>query len=83
MMTLDPGKSTGDKAEAHKNSDQVLLVMEGELTGEVSDERPHLKTGDVLIIPAGVKHRFTNKAGAPAITFNVYTPPAYPAGSKG
>ena len=79
MMTLAPGDATGQKAEAHKKSDQVLLMLEGELTGEVGDERPHLKKGDVIIIPAGVKHRFVNRAKRPAVTFNVYSPPAYPA----
>ena len=79
MMTLAPGDATGDKAEAHEKSDQVLLMLEGELTGEVGDERPRLRKGDVIIIPAGVKHRFVNRAKKPALTFNVYSPPAYPA----
>jgi mannose-6-phosphate isomerase-like protein (cupin superfamily) len=79
MMTLAPGDATADKAEAHEKSDQVLLILDGELTGEVGDQRPHLKKGDVIIIPAGVKHRFVNCANKPAVTFNVYSPPAYPA----
>ena len=79
MMTLASGDATGDKAEAHEKSDQVLLILEGELTGDVGDQRPHLKKGDVIIIPAGVKHRFVNRAKKPAVTFNVYSPPAYPA----
>lgn len=83
MMTLGPGDSTGDKAEAHKKSEQVLLMLEGELMGEVGDERPALRKGDVIIVRAGVKHRFTNRGNKPAVTFNVYAPPAYPAGSKG
>jgi len=29
MMTLAPGKSSGKKAEAHEDSDQVLLILEG------------------------------------------------------
>jgi mannose-6-phosphate isomerase-like protein (cupin superfamily) len=83
MMTLASGDSSGDRAEAHQKSDQVLLMLEGELTGEVGDEHPRLRKGDVIIIPAGVKHLFTNKAEKPAVAFNVYAPPAYPAGSKG
>jgi mannose-6-phosphate isomerase-like protein (cupin superfamily) len=75
MMTLAPGDSSGTTAEAHKNSDQVLLLLEGELSGEVGGERPTLRKGDVIIIPAGVKHRFTNRAETPAVTFNVYAPP--------
>ena len=80
MMTLAPGDATGDKAEAHAKSDQVLLMLDGELTGDVGDQRPQLKKGDVIIIPAGVKHRFVNRAKKPAVTFNVYSPPAYPGG---
>jgi mannose-6-phosphate isomerase-like protein (cupin superfamily) len=83
MMTLQPRAATGTNAEAHKHSDQVLLVLEGELSGEVGDDRPRLKTGDVIVIPAGVKHRFVNCGDTPAVTFNVYSPPAYPAGTKG
>jgi mannose-6-phosphate isomerase-like protein (cupin superfamily) len=83
VMTLKPGDATGEKAEAHRKSDQVLLMLEGELTGEVANDRLRLRKGDVIIIPAGVKHRFTNKADKPAVTFNVYAAPAYPAGSKG
>jgi mannose-6-phosphate isomerase-like protein (cupin superfamily) len=80
MMTLTPGELTGGTAEAHEKSDQILLMLDGELTGEVGDEHPTLKKGDVIIIPAGVKHRFTNRDTKPAVTFNVYSPPAYSAG---
>ena len=27
VMTLAPGKSSGEKAEAHEESDQVLLIL--------------------------------------------------------
>jgi mannose-6-phosphate isomerase-like protein (cupin superfamily) len=81
MMILEPGKSSGDK-EAHKKSDQVLLLLEGELRGEIDDEEATLKKDDVLLIPAGVKHRFMNRADKSVVTFNVYSPPEYPAGAK-
>jgi mannose-6-phosphate isomerase-like protein (cupin superfamily) len=80
MMTLAPGKSTGKKAEAHEKSDQILLMSEGELSGEVGHKGPSLKKNDVIMIPAGVKHRFTNWTTKPAVTFNVYSSPVYPAG---
>ena len=80
MMTLAPGKSSGGKVEAHDDSDQVLLILEGELSGEIGDEHLSLKKGDVIMIPAGVKHRFTNRSQKGAVTFNVYSPPAYSAG---
>ena len=83
MMTLGPGDASGSTAEGHENSDQVLLVLEGELAGEVGSERPTLRKGDVLVIPAGVKHRFENVGRTPAVTFNVYSPPEYPPETKG
>ena len=36
VMTLAPGKSSGEKAEAHETRDQVLLILKGELIGEVA-----------------------------------------------
>ena len=83
MMTLAPGASTGKKAEAHEKSDQVLLMLKGKLKGKVGLEKVSLRKGDVLVIPAGTPHRFTNKARKPVVAFNVYAPPEYPTGTKG
>jgi quercetin dioxygenase-like cupin family protein len=38
VMTLAPGQSTGDEAEAHAESEQTLLLIDGELRGE-SDKK--------------------------------------------
>ena len=83
MMTLRPGKATGRKAEAHKTSDQVLLMLLGKLSGKVGKEKVRLKKGDVLLIRAGTPHRFKNEARKAAVTFNVYSPPEYPPRTKG
>jgi quercetin dioxygenase-like cupin family protein len=48
------------------------------LTAEVDGMRQNLNAGDVVIIPPGVKHKFVNDGKAPALTFNVYSPPEYP-----
>jgi mannose-6-phosphate isomerase-like protein (cupin superfamily) len=81
VMTLKPGKSS-DAKEGHKNSDQVLLLLEGELEGEIGSETAALKKGDTVLIPAGVKHCFANHSNKEAVTFNVYSPPQYPADTK-
>ena len=80
MMAIAPGNSSGEKTEAHEKSDQVLLILEGELIGEVGEEHLSLRKDEVIVIPAGVKHRFTNRSRKRTVTFNVYSPPAYPAG---
>ena len=77
VMTLKPGKSSGSEPEGHKKSDQVLLVLQGEVEGEVADETVTLRKGDVIVIPAGVRHKFSNRSSADAVTFNTYSPPEY------
>ena len=82
-MELVPGQSTGEQAEAHEESDQVLLVIQGAIEGEVDGTGISLKEDEFILIRAGVKHRFVNHAKDKAVTFNVYAAPAYPADTKG
>jgi mannose-6-phosphate isomerase-like protein (cupin superfamily) len=82
-MNLPPGEASGEKAESHPESDQVLLVLEGEVIAEIAEEKTRLRKGDVVIVPVGTPHRFANEGTEPASTFSVYAPPAYPAGTSG
>jgi mannose-6-phosphate isomerase-like protein (cupin superfamily) len=77
IMRLEPGKASGPKPDRHKNSDQVLLVLEGVIEGEIEGKSLELRKGDCIIIPAGTLHRFENKSKTAALTFNTYSPPAY------
>jgi len=83
VMTLEPGGASGSTPNSHAQSEQVLLVIEGEVEAEVAGETRALRTGDVVVIPPGLKHRFSNPGSVPAITFSVYAPPEYPAEKKG
>ena len=77
MMTLSPGEASGPKGNEHPDSEQVVLLLEGQVLAEIGDERTNLVAGDVLIVPTNVEHRLTNNGDKPAVTFNVYGPPAY------
>ncbi|HZK82525.1 MAG TPA: cupin domain-containing protein [Humisphaera sp.] len=76
-MRLAPGKASGPKGNEHPESDQVLMVMEGEIYAEIGDEKATLRKGDIVTVPAGMMHRFVNHGGADALTVNVYSPAAY------
>jgi mannose-6-phosphate isomerase-like protein (cupin superfamily) len=78
LMTLAPGHTSSDQPESHSQSEQVLLVLRGSLAAEVGTDRGTLHEGDVIIIAAGIKHRFSNPTEREAVTFNVYSPPEYP-----
>jgi mannose-6-phosphate isomerase-like protein (cupin superfamily) len=44
-MTLDPGESSSEKPNAHPESDQVLIVLEGKITAEISGKHSEMKKG--------------------------------------
>ena len=78
VMDLKPGGGeSGRKTNEHPRSEQVLFVVEGEVEAEIGEERRTLRAGDSVIVPRDVPHRFSNKTGRTARTFNVYSPPAY------
>ncbi|MBV8150507.1 MAG: cupin domain-containing protein [Candidatus Eremiobacteraeota bacterium] len=77
MMTLAPGQASGPKDNDHPQSEQVLLLLSGRLSAEIGDERAMLVEGDVVVVPTRIPHRFVNESNEPAVTFNVYGPPAY------
>lgn len=77
VMRLAPGGWSGEKGNEHPHSDQVLFVVRGEVVAEIGDDRETLHAGDAVIVPAGAPHRFGNESKDEALTFNVYTPPAY------
>lgn len=76
-MTLAPGEDSGPKENEHSGSEQVLYVVEGELRAEVGERTFTMGAGDSVIVGKSVPHRFENRADRPAVTFNVYSPPAY------
>lgn len=82
VMRLDPGEATGEHPESHEDSEQLLLLLEGILDAEIGSERLTMKDGDMVIIPAGVKHKFANSGTTGAVTFNIYCPPEYPPNEK-
>jgi mannose-6-phosphate isomerase-like protein (cupin superfamily) len=57
----------------------VLLVLRGSVFAEEGRTKRTLKAGDAVLVPAGAAHRFSNRGKTPAVTFNVYAPPAYDA----
>ena len=76
-MQLTPGSASTESSNTHEGSDQVLLVLQGVVDAEVGEERARLGRWDAVVVPAGTRHRFTCAGSEPALTFNVYGPPAY------
>ncbi len=82
LLTLEANESSSDDPSVHEKSDQVLIVLQGELTAEIGEERALMKVGDAVVVPAKTPHKFINTGEERAVTFSVYALPAFPRDKK-
>jgi len=72
-MTLKAGEDIG--AEVHPENDQVLIFTEGTAKAEVGGETREVAAGDMVVVPAGTKHNFTNTGSGVLRLVTIYGPP--------
>ncbi|HEU4912597.1 MAG TPA: cupin domain-containing protein [Actinomycetes bacterium] len=72
-MTLQPGEDIG--AEVHPDNDQVLVFTDGTARAEVAGETRELSAGDLVVVPAGTEHNFTNTGSGKLRLITIYGPP--------
>src|SRR5688500_60748 len=73
VMTLQPGEDIG--AEVHHDNDQVLIFTEGTARAEVGGEQQDVGIGDLVVVPAGTRHNFTNTGSGVLRLLTIYGPP--------
>ena len=73
VMTLKPGEDIGK--EVHEHNDQVLTFTEGTVRAEVGGDTTEVGPGDIVVVPAGTEHNFTNVGTGPARLYTLYAPP--------
>ena len=74
IMTIPPGGEIGE--EVH-HVDQILTFVSGAGKAKVSGETRNVVQGDLVIVPAGRKHNFTNDGPNPLVLYTVYGPPEH------
>ena len=42
---------------SHEDTDEVFVVLDGEMTIELRDSSVHLKAGEMFVVPKGVEHK--------------------------
>lgn len=77
VMALQPGEDIG--AEVHPENDQVLLFTAGAARAEVGGETREVRAGDLVVVPAGVEHNFTNTGSDVLRLVTIYAPPDHAA----
>ena len=78
-MTLQPGEDIG--AEVHETVDQVLIFTEGTARAEVGGSMADVAAGDLVVVPAGTTHNFTNTGAGLLRLITVYAPAQHAAGT--
>jgi quercetin dioxygenase-like cupin family protein len=60
-VSYDAGKSVA--RHAHEHTEQVMVVVDGEVDITIGDDRRQLRAGDVCVMNRGVEHELYSEGG--------------------
>jgi quercetin dioxygenase-like cupin family protein len=60
-VTYDPGKHVPD--HAHEDTEQVMVIVDGEVTMTIEGEARELEAGDVVVVNRGLRHSLFSRDG--------------------
>ena len=60
-VSYDPGKSV--VRHAHEHTEQVMVILDGEVDITIGDEQRSLRAGDVCVMNRGVEHELYSQSG--------------------
>ncbi len=69
-LEVDPGATI--TTHIHPDTEEAMVIVEGELEAVLGDEVVTLGPGDTVLAPAGVKHGFANRSGNKAALLAVF-----------
>lgn len=78
VMALIEGDDIGE--EVH-GVDQILYFVKGEGEAILDGKTRPIEKGDLVAVPAGVRHNIRNTGDGPMKLFTIYAPPEHAAGT--
>jgi mannose-6-phosphate isomerase-like protein (cupin superfamily) len=78
IMTC-PARSVVRPLHAHRDIEEVLLILEGEGEAWVDGEIGKFKKGDAVWLPENSRHQVRNTGDGPLITACIFSAPTTPA----
>ena len=63
-LTIGPGDVV--TTHVHPDTEEAMIIVEGNLEAILGDEVVNLGPGDTVLAPAGVKHGFVNRSSSTA-----------------
>lgn len=79
VMCIPVGGEIGE--EVHPDTDQILVFVEGRGEAVLNGEKQNVQKHDVVLVPAGVTHNFTNSGNEDLKLYTVYAPPHHKDGT--
>jgi mannose-6-phosphate isomerase-like protein (cupin superfamily) len=80
VMSIPPGGEIGE--EVHRDTDQVLYLVDGKGAVILDGERADYREGDLVLVRAGVRHNFINTDDEDDLKIiTMYAPPHHPVGT--
>jgi mannose-6-phosphate isomerase-like protein (cupin superfamily) len=79
LMSLKPGEDIGE--ETHEGIDQVLTFVSGTGEAVIEGESSPVRTGSIVVVPAGTKHNFINRGDEAMKLYTLYAPPDHKDGT--
>lgn len=77
ITELNPHATTGDELYVHGDSEELLLVLEGEIEFRLADEVFHLGAWDSVTFRSSTPHLARETGGKPAKLLFAATPPSF------
>lgn len=71
LMSIKPGEDIG--LEVHQ-VDQILVFVQGTGIALVNSEEKQISAGDLVDVPSGTQHNFTNTGSEDLKLYTVYAP---------
>lgn len=79
IMSIAVGEEIGE--ETHTDNDQALYLVEGEGKTVLNGVEKIYKTGDLVLVKAGIRHNFINTGKGALKIITSYSPPHHPPGT--
>lgn len=73
VSTIGPGGK--NPLHYHPNCEEILYVASGRCRHRVDDDTVELATGDVIVIPAGVRHNLVNTGPTDVVCLIAFSSP--------
>jgi len=74
FLIVTNGPKSGPPLHIHTHANELFYILEGSLMMKCGEELTQVSTGDLVYIPKGLPHTFTNISDEPAKAINVFCP---------